>query len=162
MPDSLHPMDLSPPGSSVHVIFQVRILEWVAISYSRVSSQPRDQTHVSCISCFGRQILYHRTSWEALITAQQLVFHCTEVTSFIYSTPYRLMFRMLYILQYYKHSCIKYYTLANHSVGYLLTTKTTTFPQDFAVDESPRGSAQSLVRKDPACLGAAKRAHHDY
>ena len=39
------PMDCSPPGSSVHGIFQARILEWVAISFSRGSSWPRDQTH---------------------------------------------------------------------------------------------------------------------
>ena len=38
-------MDYSPPGSSVHGVFQARILEQVAISYSRGSSQPRDQTH---------------------------------------------------------------------------------------------------------------------
>ena len=38
-------------GSSVHWIFQAGILEWVAISYSRGSSWPRDQTHVSCVSC---------------------------------------------------------------------------------------------------------------
>ena len=41
------PTDCSPPGSSVHGISQVRILEWVAISYSRGSSRPRDQTPVS-------------------------------------------------------------------------------------------------------------------
>ena len=41
-------MDCSPPGSSVHGILQARILEWVAISFSRGSSQPRDQTRVSC------------------------------------------------------------------------------------------------------------------
>ena len=41
-------MDCSPPGSSVHEIFQARILEWVAISFSRGSSQPRDWTQVSC------------------------------------------------------------------------------------------------------------------
>ena len=58
-------MDCSPPASSVHGIFQVRILEWVAISCSRGSSQPRDQTHVSCISCISRQILYHCTIQEA-------------------------------------------------------------------------------------------------
>ena len=40
-------MDCSPPGSSVHGILQARILEWVAISSSRGSSQPRDQTCVS-------------------------------------------------------------------------------------------------------------------
>ena len=40
------PMDCSPPGSSIHGIFQARILEWVAISFSRGSSQPRDRTQV--------------------------------------------------------------------------------------------------------------------
>ena len=40
------PMDCSLPGSSVHEIFQARILEWVAISFSRGSSRPRDQTQV--------------------------------------------------------------------------------------------------------------------
>ena len=43
------PIDCSPPGSSVHVIFQARILEWVDLSSSRGSSQPRDR---SCVSCF--------------------------------------------------------------------------------------------------------------
>ena len=41
------PMDCSLPGSSVHGIFKARVLEWVAISFSRGSSQPRDQTRVS-------------------------------------------------------------------------------------------------------------------
>ena len=44
------PMDCSPPGSSVHEILQARILEWVAMPFSRGSSQPRDQTQVSCIT----------------------------------------------------------------------------------------------------------------
>ena len=43
-------MDYSPPGSSVHGIPQARILEWVAISFSRASSQLRGQTQVSCIT----------------------------------------------------------------------------------------------------------------
>ena len=42
-------MDWSPPGSSVHSISQARILEWVAILFSRGSSLPRGQTQVSCI-----------------------------------------------------------------------------------------------------------------
>ena len=46
----------SPSGSSVHGIFQARILEWVAISFSKGSSQPRDQTHVSCM---------HLLHWQA-------------------------------------------------------------------------------------------------
>ena len=41
-----YPMEYSPPGSSVHGIFQARILEWVAISFSRGSSQPRDRTQL--------------------------------------------------------------------------------------------------------------------
>ena len=44
------PTDCSPPGSSVHGIVQARILEWIAISFSRGSSWPRDQTQVSCIA----------------------------------------------------------------------------------------------------------------
>ena len=54
------PMDGSLPGSSVHGIFWERILKWLAISYSSGSSQPRDQSHLSSISCTGRQILYHQ------------------------------------------------------------------------------------------------------
>ena len=44
------PMGCSQPGSSVHGILQARILEWVAIPFSRVSSQLKDQTQVSCIA----------------------------------------------------------------------------------------------------------------
>ena len=43
-------MDCGPPGSSVHGIFQARKLEWVAIPFSRRSSQSRDQTQVCCIA----------------------------------------------------------------------------------------------------------------
>ena len=56
------PVDHSLPSSSVYGIFQARILEWAAISSSRESSQPRDQTHISYI---GRQILYHWATREA-------------------------------------------------------------------------------------------------
>ena len=76
MCDSWDPMVCSLPGSSVHGISQARILEWVAMPSSRGSSQPRDQTHVSCI---GRQILYHCATWEApipciLLTKESLKF----------------------------------------------------------------------------------------
>ena len=46
-------MACSPPGSSAHGILQARILEGVAISFSKGSFQPRDQTFVSCGSCFA-------------------------------------------------------------------------------------------------------------
>ena len=45
-----NPMVYSPPGSSVHEILQARILEWIAIPFSRGFFQPRDQTWVSCIT----------------------------------------------------------------------------------------------------------------
>ena len=51
-----NPMGCSLPGSSVLGISQTKILEWVAISFSRKSSWTRDWTHIFCI---GRQILYH-------------------------------------------------------------------------------------------------------
>ena len=55
-------LDCSLPSSSIHGILQARILEWIAICYSRGSSRPRVQTHVSCISWIGRRILY-RVEW---------------------------------------------------------------------------------------------------
>ena len=61
------PMNCSPPGSSVHGISQVKIPEWVTVSYSRGSSQPRARTCVSFISCIGKQILYQCAPWEPLI-----------------------------------------------------------------------------------------------
>ena len=54
--NSYDPMDCSQLRSSVHGIFQARILKWVAISYTRVFSWSKDWTPISCI---GRQILYH-------------------------------------------------------------------------------------------------------
>ena len=55
-------MNCGLPRSSVHGIAQARILEWVAISFSRGPSQPKDQTHIFCID---RQIHYHWVTWDA-------------------------------------------------------------------------------------------------
>ena len=55
-------MDCSSPSSSICGIFEARILEWAAVSFSRGSSQPRDWTHVSST---GRQILYSWTTGKA-------------------------------------------------------------------------------------------------
>ena len=52
-----NPMECSPPGSSVHGISQARMLEWVAISYSRGSSWPKDQTLILCTA--GKLPLHH-------------------------------------------------------------------------------------------------------
>jgi len=53
------PMDCSRQAPLSMGILQARILEWVAMPSSRGSSRPRDQTHISYISCIGRQVLYH-------------------------------------------------------------------------------------------------------
>ena len=73
-PTPCDPMDCSLPGSSVHGIFQARVLEWVSISFSRGSSWPRDQTQVSHIAgrCF--------TAW-ATRKAQMLIKKSSRITA---------------------------------------------------------------------------------
>ena len=61
-PTLCDPMDCGPPCFSVHWIFQVRILEWVAISSSGGIFPTQECTYIFCI---GRQSLYHRATWEA-------------------------------------------------------------------------------------------------
>ena len=56
-PTLYNTMDCSSPGSSVHGILQTRMPEWIAISYSRGSSQPGDWTHISCISCLDNRFI---------------------------------------------------------------------------------------------------------
>ena len=65
-------MDYSPQGSSVHGIFQARILGWAAICYCKESFQPKNQTRVSCISPIVRQILYHWVTWEAQVEEETI------------------------------------------------------------------------------------------
>ena len=52
-------MDCSPPSSAVPGILQATILEWIAMSSSRGSSQSRDRSHLSCISCTGGRFFYY-------------------------------------------------------------------------------------------------------
>ena len=78
------PIYCNPPGSSVHGSFQVRILEQVAISYSRGSSRPRDWTRFSCISCIGSRILYHLVPPILYYVYHTYFILCTYNTSIIY------------------------------------------------------------------------------
>jgi len=75
-------MDYSPPGSSVHGILQARILEWIAMPSSKGSFPSRDQTHISCISCTGRWMLFHCTVLETAYHLQP------QVNSTPFSLPY--------------------------------------------------------------------------
>ena len=71
MSDSLDPMDCSLWGSSVHGIFQARVLEWIAISFSRVSSWPRNRTCVSCIA--GRRFTIWATREDSYLFIECLL-----------------------------------------------------------------------------------------
>ena len=57
-PTLCDPMDCSPPDSSILGVLQARVLEWVAVPSSRGSSQHRDGTHLSYVSCIGRQVFF--------------------------------------------------------------------------------------------------------
>ena len=77
------PMDCSPPGSSVHGISQARILERIAISSSRGSSQPRNRT---CVSCTGRQVL---NCWATREVPLILVTWDKPTSGILLTDPYR-------------------------------------------------------------------------
>ena len=72
-----NPMDYSLPGSSVHGISQARILEWVALSFSRGSSQPRDWTQVTRIA--GRRF----TVWATRETIYQMLDTLRRITTIL-------------------------------------------------------------------------------
>ena len=75
----VNPLDYSLPGSSVHGIFQARMMQWFAVPFSRGSSQPRDQTHISRVSCIDRWILYCWAPGEALLKLTWPVFYVETV-----------------------------------------------------------------------------------
>ena len=66
-------------------ILQARILEWVATITSRGSSQPRDQTHISYVSCTGRQILYHSQQTVAILREMGIPDHFTCLLRSLYA-----------------------------------------------------------------------------
>ena len=88
-PTLCHPQgDCSPLGSSVHVILQARILEWVAMPSSRGSSQPRDRTWVCCIA--GRFLVVWTTrqgesatvslfTWKSFLVSSLTVSYCLSL-----------------------------------------------------------------------------------
>ena len=80
-------MDCSSPGSSVHGILQARILECVAMPFSRGSSQPRDQTHVSYVSCIGRQVLYHQYYLESPVKLHHCSLNLSVIEHWLKTKP---------------------------------------------------------------------------
>ena len=76
-----YPMDCSLPGSSVHRISQARILEWVAISFPRVSFRSMDGTHISCID---RWILYHWATGKVVTYMSSVQFSRSVVSDYVW------------------------------------------------------------------------------
>ena len=81
MSNLCHMLGCSLPGSFVHRIFQARILEWIAISSSKGSPQPKDWTHVSCLSYIAGRFSTHWTIRlsHCLLTNKYKVFSCKSI-----------------------------------------------------------------------------------
>ena len=77
-PTLCDPVDCSPQGSSVHRIFQARILEWVAISCSKGSSQSRDWTFVSWVSWIAGRLFTHQGNREVQLEEMMWLLLMTE------------------------------------------------------------------------------------
>ena len=103
------PTDSNSPDSFTNGIPQARILEWVAISYSRGSSQTRDWTCISSVFYIGRGILYHWVAWEALNIVLAVGFFLNsfywveEITSYSYIVRYfyHISYHVSYIISYH-------------------------------------------------------------
>ena len=92
-PTLCNPMDCSPPGSSVHGILQARILERVAMAFSRGFSQVRDWTRICCSSCIAGGFFTH---WEATWEANYVhIIH--YLAHYFLQLKYSLSLRMFWI-----------------------------------------------------------------
>ena len=85
MSDSCDPMDCRPPGSSVHGVLQARILEWVAISFSRGSSWPREYSQL------------YKNSWLTIFQAYSKMIICTHTQTFFCRCLFIIIFFISFI-----------------------------------------------------------------
>ena len=76
--DSLRPLDCKPSGSSVHGVSQARILERIAISFSRGSCRPRDQIHIFYVSCTPGRFFACWAILHATVERQQKIPYITK------------------------------------------------------------------------------------
>ena len=81
------PVDCSPPGYSIHGIFQARVLEWVAISFSRGCSWPRDRTQVSHIAgrCFTIWAIREASLYILIVYELNIIFKILADFTFLFS-----------------------------------------------------------------------------
>ena len=102
------PMNCSPPGSPVHAISQARILEWVAIFFSRGSPWPRDWTHVSCIAgwYFTTELSGKSNDTEGIAMVEELENHAPAwwefwkniFYSYYFLKSFSFLFTLLFVL----------------------------------------------------------------
>ena len=84
--NSLQPMGCSPPGSAVHGILQARILEWVAMPFSRGSSQPKDHTAFFASPAQAGGLFTTSTTWKAKKKKKKKAFQAKEKIS-LHNSP---------------------------------------------------------------------------
>ena len=108
-PTLCDPMNCSPPGSSVHGILHARILEWVVISSSNGSSQPRDWICISCIAGrFFTEELLEKTLKFTLHTLNKINFRCILLTDFFLhsSIGISLAYRLKIVSYFTRIKCV--------------------------------------------------------
>ena len=96
-PTLCDPVDCSPPGSSVHGISQTRILKWVAITFPRGSSRPRDQTRVSHIA--GRVFTIWATKQTLPVGKKRSrgkLKYLAQTTAYLYLEPWTNIIKVLF------------------------------------------------------------------
>ena len=96
----LWPRGLQLASSSVHGISQARVLQWAAISSSRGTFWPRDWT---CVSCIGRQAVYHWVSREAHTEKQMLFTHWYRGSQNILVKWKNIRYRTIHLVSYELH-----------------------------------------------------------
>ena len=155
-PTLCDPMNYSLPGSSVHGIVHVRILEWVAIPFSRASSQPRDRIQVSCIA--GRFF----TIWD---TREAPESNYTPIKKKKRIDFLHFSFRMNILSLYWMFSQIKtlWMTLEGSGLPVKKRMGTSLVCQWLRVHLPIQGTqVQSLIREDPTCHETTKPVPHNY
>ena len=107
-------MDGSPQGSSAQGISQASILDWIAIFYSRGSSQPKNQT---CVSCIGRWILYHCTTREVLFQVANSYLPAMSSHGGVKERVFRTLWCLFLLLSHVSRArlCVTPYTAAHQA-----------------------------------------------
>ena len=114
-------LDCIPPGFSVHDISQAEILEWVAISFSRGSSWPRDLT---CSSCIGKWVLYPWATWEILMDSYLFKINCSIKIFIKYNMFSLCMMKFIHyqpniLTEMYNHHHTTIFKLCHHLKNFL-------------------------------------------